>query len=208
MNKVSFLILLIFIAYNSILAQPEIILPAEVNIIINDSVFDPSESWTDSLITEAQAGYLRYEIASTYRQSSKIQTKIRIPQFFTFSQVIRQIVFYYALLSDDDSRKIEELWIYPFFSALDEKPSVICNCLKNGWYQITLNGWNTISVSNIPSPEEKYLYNQLVDSAMTEFGDRDGISDAIFEVVAEENNISIEKLKKIYESVKLWMLAQ
>jgi len=208
MNKISFLILLTFISYNSILSQPEIILPAEVNIIINDSVFDPSESSTDSLISEAQSGYLRYEIASTYRQSLKIQTKVRIPQIFTISQVIRQIVFYYGLLSDENARKTEELWIYPFFSDLDKEPAAICTCLKNGWFELKLNEWTTINVSKIPSPEEKYLYNQLVDSAMTEFGDRDGISDGIFKIVAKENDISIEKLQKIYEAVKLWMLAQ
>jgi len=208
MNKFSFFILFIFLAFTPILSQPEIILPAEVNIIINDSVFDPSESWTDSLISEAQSGYLRYEIASTFRHSLKIQTKVRIPQFFTFSQVIRQIVFYYGLLSDENARKAEELWIYPFFSDLDEEPAAICTCLKNGWFELKLNDWTTINVSKIPSPEEKYLYNQLVDSAMTEFGDRDGISDGIFKVVAKENDISIEKLQKIYEAVKLWMLAQ
>jgi len=97
---------------------------------------------------------------------------------------------------------------YLDFYDLNEEPSVICNCIKNGWYQIRLNSWDTINISTIPGPEEKYLYNQLVDSAMTEFGDHDGISDEIFESVAAKNNISVNKLKKTYQTVKLWILSQ
>jgi len=191
-----------------IYSQPEVSLPREINILIDDYVFDPSEAWTDSLISEAQAGYLRYEIISTYRGSNQIQTKIRVPQFFTFKQVIRQIVFYYGLLDSEDARKCEKLLIYPFFYNIEDTPAAQCTCVKEGWYEFEVNYWNTVDVPNAPGPENKFLYNQLIDSSMTNFGDRDGISENILKKIAAENNISVDDLQKIYEEVKLWQLAQ
>jgi hypothetical protein len=205
----SIFILLFFLLISTLTyAQPEIILPSDINILINDSIFEPSESWTDSLINEAGSGYVRYEIASTYRNSNQVRTRIRVPQFFPFSQVIRQVIIYHGLINDEESSQSEELLIYPFFSDLDKKPAATCTFIKNGWYQFKLDTWSTIPLPEIPTPEEKYLYNQLMDSVMTEFGDRDGISEDAFEAVAKSNNISTQTLKNVYKTVKMWLMAQ
>ena len=208
MIKIVLIISLCFFCPGMIFSQPEVSLPSEINILIDNYVFDPSEAWTDSLISEARTGYLRYEIISTYRVSHQIQTKIRVPQFFTFKQVIRQIVFYYGLLDSEDARKCEKLLIYPFFCNIEDNPAAQCTYVKEGWYKFEVNYWNTVDVPKTPGPENKFLYNQLIESSMTELGDIDGISEKILKKIAAENNISVDKLQKIYEEVKLWQLAQ
>ncbi len=208
MIKTVLIISVCFFYPGMIFSQPEVSLPREINIMIDDYVFDPSETWTDSLISEARAGYLRYEIISTYRGSNQIQTKIRVPQFLTFKQVIRQVVFYYGMLDNEDARKCEKLLIYPFFCDIEDTPAARCTYIKEGWHKFEVNYWKTVDVPNTPGPENKFIYNQLIDSAMTELGDRDGISEIIFIKIAAENNISVDDLHKIYEEVKLWQLAQ
>ena len=208
MIKIVIVISLCFFCPGMIFSQPEVSLPGEINILIDNYVFDPSESWTDSLISEARTGYLRYEIVSTCRGLNQIQTKIRVPQFFTFKQVIRQIVLYYGLLNDEDARKCEKLLIYPFFCNIEDTSAAQCIYVKEGWYKFEVNYWNIVDVPNAPGPENKFLYNQLIESSMADFGDRDGISEKILKKIAAENNISVDELQKIYEEVKLWQLAQ
>ncbi len=191
-----------------IFAQLEIQLPVELHILVNDTVFEPPESWTDSLLSEAQNGYIKYEIVSSWRTFNEIQTKIRVPQFFDFRQVIRQIILYYGLLNDEGARRRERLLIYPFFSELSKDPAAKCRYIKDGWYQITFNSWERIDVPHAPGPEAIYLYNQLLESSKQEFADRDGISEEVLGKVAAEHNMSANQLLQIYEAVKLWRLSE
>ncbi len=117
-------------------------------------------------------------------------------------------MFYYGLLNDENTRSGEILLLYPFFRDIDEEPAAKCSYVSEGRYHIELNYWEHIDLPNPPPPEDKFLYNQLLEASMTEFGDRDGISEELLEKIASENNIDTDQLLQIYQNVKLWQLAQ
>jgi len=189
-------------------AQIEIPLPTQIDIRINESPFTPTDAWTDSLIDEAKNGYLRYEIITSLRIDGKIDTKIRIPQTFTLERLLRQIIYYYALLSDEKSRAKEKILIYPFFYNINHKAKISCVYHTWGIYKIHINQWDPVEIPETPIPEHKFLYNQLVEAAINEAEKRDGITEEVYRTIAKENNISIEALTEIYQSVKLWQMAQ
>ena len=102
----------------------------------------------------------------------------------------------------------EIILIYPFFKDIDNQPAAKCRYISEGRYQIKLNYWEHIDLPDPPPPEKKFLYNQLLEASMTEFGDRDGISEKLLDKIASENNIDSDQLLQIYQDVKLWQLAQ
>ena len=189
-------------------SQPEIHLPGELTIMINDRIFDPSGSWTDSLLSEAANIYIRYEIVHVEQISDKIRTKIRVPQVFSFQAIIRQMILYYGLLNDEATRSKEVLLVYPFFNELNDQPAAQCVYMGAGRYHIDLNYWNKIPTPNPPGPEDIFLYNRLLETAKNEFGDHDGISEDTLQKVAMENDMCKQDLMQLYQNVKLWQLAQ
>ena len=200
-------VLLLFIP-EFIPAQIEVKLPSRINVTINNSEFEPSETWNDSLIEEAARGHIRYEIVSTYRNLSNVTTRIRIPQFYTLPEVMRQIIIYYCLLNDESDRQNEILLIYPFFMDIHQRPLIICTYEKENQFNLTISEWQTVPIPQPPIPEHKFLYNQLIEADLTELTSRDTIPDEIYEQVADKNNVSVDQLQRIYQSVKLWQLAQ
>ena len=188
--------------------QVEINLPSHLNITLNDSEFLPTETWNDSLIDEAQNGHIRYEIVTTYRNLSAVTTRIRIPQFYSLPEVMRQIVIYYYLLNNESERRNETLYIYPFFTNINSNPAIICDYKADGEFSLIMTEWPAVPVPPQPIPEHKFLYNQLIEADLSELASRDSIPDEIFKRVAEENNISVSRLREIYQLVKLWQLSQ
>ena len=199
---------LLLIFPESLPAQIEIQLPSEIYVKVNEKDFIPTETWNDSLIDEANNAYIRYEIVTTYRNLSAVTTRIRIPQFYTLPEMIRQIILYYYLLSSEEERKNETVFIYPFFKDIQDQPLLICTYKPKSSINITMSEWHTVPVPPQPSPEYKYLYNQLIEADFKELRSRDKIPDEIFEKVARENEIGVEQLYKVYQSVKLWQLSQ
>jgi len=200
------IILLIIPAYAG--AQLQIQLPSEIYVTINDSLFEPSESWMDSLIDESRSGLIKYEIITAHRNGSFVQTKVRIPQFFSIPEIVRQVIYYYALLGDEHVRKYEQVHIYPFFTSTYKNADIVCSYLAEGIYTIRIYRWQQVPIPGQPIPEDKYLFNLLVDAAVSQLDKKEDIPDVIYEKVSRENNISIKKLRDIYQRVKLWQMAQ
>ena len=112
MNKLPVSYLVVFAAisvliYRSAKAQPEISLPAELVLSVDDTAFEPSEGWIDSLIACSKTLNIKYRIVSTVQYETYVTTKIRIPQVLSFSEVLQQIVLYYAVIGDDTARSRE-----------------------------------------------------------------------------------------------------
>jgi len=189
-------------------AQPTVQLPKELNIAVNDISFMPADSWVDSLIDQAHNLDIKYEIVNTIHSGLHVTTKIRMPQVLTFPAVLHQIVIYYALLSDEPSRVQETLLVYPYFYALRNKPVVICTYSEAGIYEITDLNWKTIPVPPAPGPEEKYIYNQIIEITLENLDIIDDIPDMVFEQVAAENKRSVSEIKTIYQNIQLWQMAK
>lgn len=203
--KISQLILFIPLL---LMAQISIDLPSEITVSINGEKLQLTSGWRDSLLAEADKGYLKYEIISAYRFNSQIETRINIPQFFSLPQVYRQIIFYYAMLSDEKARVSERIQVYPFFAPISETALISCLYNSPGKYELTVDHWPTSAIPGPPSPEEKYLYNQLIESVMNEIPESGDIPEDIFEKVARENGIPPGRLREIYQNVKLWYMAE
>jgi hypothetical protein len=59
-----------------------------------------------------------------------------------------------------------------------------------------------------PKPEEKEIFNQIIDTSFEQvqkFGD---ISEKIFQKIAQKNKMTSEDVKNIYQNIILWQLNQ
>lgn len=188
-------------------AQISVKLPAEPVLIVNGKEYVPSEGWTDSLITEAENGNLKYEIVSAYRYGSKIETRLNIPQFFHASRVYRQIILYYAMLGSDTLREAERIQVYPYYSDTNDTPWISCTYKAGGRIDIRLNRWIRSKPPEAPTPEEKYVYNEIIKCLLENTSETGDVPQSIFEKVAEDNELSVTRTKEIYQNVQLWHLA-
>ena len=134
-------------------------------------------------------------------------TKIRIPQVLPLSSVIQQIILYYSILSDEDSKEVEILQIFPYFCPLQIPPAISCVYSTTNGYVISVDSWNPVPVPPAPGPEEKFIYNQVVEKALANPDIIDDIPDEIFQAVARENNRKATEVRSIYEKVQLWLKA-
>lgn len=188
-------------------SQISVKLPSELVLIVNGKEHTPTENWTDSLLAEADNGNLKYEIVSAYRYGSRIETKLYIPPFYDSSRVFRQIIFYYAMLGDDKLRESEHVLVYPYYADSNDTPWMLCNYKANGRFNIQVNRWNPSPPPAAPTPEEKYIYNEIIQCLLEFTPEAGEIPQTVFNKVAEENNLSGERTREIYQNVKLWHLA-
>ena len=139
--KILFLIFLIISL--PISAQVNIILPDSFQVVINDNLVQLNQTWYDSLKNEVEQNKIHYEIAFRRSNKNSAETKLRIPQTFSFKQAIRQVIIYYSLLNRDFEREKEKVLIYPYFMDVDETEFVICNYSENTYY-FHKKKWKTI----------------------------------------------------------------
>ena len=119
-------ILFITISSPVLRAQVEIKLPNEILLTVNGSELSLSQSWIDSLVDVASGANIYYKIVGAFRKESSVITVIQIPQILSINEVYRQIVLYYTILSDEESRQRELLNIYPYFESTGKDPAIRC----------------------------------------------------------------------------------
>jgi len=61
-----------------------------------------------------------------------------------------------------------------------------------------------VPVPSAPSPEEKSLYNEVLNLAFKSSNSLDNIDRDIFANVAAKHRISIEQLTRLYQRILLW----
>ena len=199
-------ILFITISSPVLRAQVEIKLPNEILLTINGSELSLSQSWIDSLVDVASGANIYYKIVGAFRKESSVITVIQIPQILSKNEVYRQIVLYYTILSDEESRQRELLNIYPYFESTGEDPAIRCQYFSDGKYEIVVEYWHRVPVPDQPIPEDKDIHNQILQISFHEVQSLGDISDDVFEKVAIKNDLSVQRIQEIYQNTILWQL--
>ncbi len=196
-------VVIFFCLTYSIFAQFDITIQDSFEVVVNDSSADLNQLWYDSLKSEANQSKIYYQI-SGYETSKHASTaKIKIPQTLTLKQIMRQVIFYYSMLSDEKEREKEKLLLYPFFTDISEPEYLNCSYSKNTYY-FQLKKWKTIPTPSQPTPEEKFIYNQIMKSAMQNTLDFEELPEGAIKEASLFHNKPINEIYEIYKKVALW----
>jgi hypothetical protein len=190
-----------------LLAQIEIDLPSEVMIHINDTTMNLTAGWVDSLLAEAEHGKIRYNIVQAYGNGQQVNTSLKLPQILSLTEITRQIVFYYSLLNSEMEREKESLAIYPYFSSIQQRAFISCSYRSAGNYYFRVRNWQTVSIPPPPKPEDKYIFNQILNETFGKIQHFGSIPDEIFSTIALRNRLSVHEVRTIYEKTILWQLS-
>ena len=181
---------------------------SQISIYINDKPYTATIEWIDSLQTDPEIAIIRYKITGALSDGKSVITRIRLPQVLTINEVVRQIVLYYKMLDNDEARKNEEILIFPYFTEPDDPPFLRVNYLNSHIINIKLREWQTVKRPPPPSPEERDIYNQIIEDSFNDVQEYGNISDETFIKIARENNIPLDRVTQIYKNVILWQLTR
>jgi len=198
------LLLSLVISNQILIAQPQIELPTKITMEVNGAELFLTSGWIDSLVDDAYAGMIHYKIVGAKRSNRYITTQIQIPQILSLNDVLRQIVYYYALLPNEDSREAEVLTIFPYFESTEENPALRSHYISEGEYDVELFRWNQVPVPNQPIPEDKYIFNQILQTSFDGLQSLGDVPDKVFKKVATKNDLSVEQVRIIYQNIILW----
>ena len=198
----NFLIFFFFVT-SLVFAEIQSSLKNEIKVVVNDSIMEFSRSWYDSLVIESNQNNLCYQISGYQTSNVSTTAKLKIPQTLKLSQIIRQVIIYYDMLQNENERRKEKLLLYPFFSDISKPEFIKCYYSDNTYY-IVVKKWKTIPIPAQLTPEERFIYNEVLQSALQntlEFGE---LSEAVFEEVSLNQKKPKDEIHKIYEKVVLW----
>jgi hypothetical protein len=198
----AYLIILILLT-NYLFAQIELTLPTNFKVKVNDSLIELNQSWIDSLKSEAKQTRLHYQIAGYQTSIFATTVKLRIPQTLTFNQAIRQVILYYSLLQNDVEREKEKVLIYPYFADVEESEFLSCIYAENNYY-FNKKKWETKTFKSPPTPEEKYIHNQILRIAMQDTLVFEEIPENAIKEESSNQNKSYDEIYRIYKKVTLW----
>ena len=188
--------------------QVQIVIPDCLLIFINDSRYIPDQHWMDSLYWGANEEDLKYKITSWHVKGEKLNTKLEIPQTLPVSSVIRQVILYYCLKSNENDKKHDTVYIYPYCNRDKKEPYIICRYYPLDQFEFTVRKWPVIPIPPQPKPVENYFFMEIEKKSLEKGDPWSSISDEVFNQIAEENNIRIDTLKAIYQKVLLWRISQ
>ena len=208
MSFLKFKIISQFLLPLVLIAQPEIKLPSQFHLMINDSEVNLSSGWVDSLVTEAFSAEIRYQIVGASYIDKSITTQIQLPQFLPLSDVLRQIVIYYSLIKEENDRQKEKLLIYPYFTEKDSSPSLECRYDAGGEFDIRVFKWDRVPIPNQPDIGQLEIFNKILQDTFSETSSFSGIPDQSLEKFAKRNNIPVEQVRQIYQNTILWQLSR
>ena len=199
---------LIVIPHALLNSQPDIRLPVEIKLIVNGVPFSQTSAWKDTLNQEAQEGKIYYKIIGADGKMSSVITQVQLPQILSLNEVFRQVILYYSILPDEISRRKEKLHIYPFFVTVGGEPALQCHYTPEGIYEIEVDNWERIPVPPQPIVEDRDIYNQIIQISFQEIQSIGDVSDSVFERVASKYNLSVERIREIYQNTILWQLGE
>ena len=198
------LFLLLSLPIYPVLAQMEIHIPSEINLTVNRVQLPMSQEWLDSLIDEANSDKIRYKIVGAWGKDTQVTTLIQLPQILSLDQVYRQVILYYSLLDGEIEREREFLRIYPYFVSPDSKPSLTCYYQSEGQYYFDVIDWEQVAIPPGPTPEERHIFNQIMQASFHGVQSFTDISEEIFKKIALQHNLPVEYIEKIYKNTILW----
>jgi len=191
-----------------LIAQPDIKLPLQIHLMINDSEIDITSGWVDSLVSEALSAKIRYQIVGASYIDKSITTQIQLPQFLSLNEVMRQIVIYYSLIPEENDRQKEKLLIYPYFTEKKSTPSLECRYVAVGEFDISVFKWEQVPIPDQPDVEQLEIFNKILQVSFSETSSFGGIPEESLEKFAKRNNMSVEQVRQIYQNTILWQLSR
>jgi hypothetical protein len=203
---ISSLFIFIFIFSQLLYSQPQIELPIEIKLKINESEVPVSSGWMDSLLEDASAGRIYYKIVGAIRSENYVFTHVQIPQILNIGEVLRQIVIYYALLPSEKVRVKEILNIFPYFKSTEGKPAFNIRYISEGEFHIEFDKWESVPIPDQPLPEEKDIYNQIIQSSFSDLQSLGDVPDKVLEEIATKYDLSVERIRTIYQNTILWQI--
>ena len=202
------IICMVYITPVLVLSQIHIDIPADLNIYINKVKYVPSQGWMDSLFNEALNNRIKYKIIRWHTTGNRSLTTLQIPQILTKGEVLRQVVLYYYTKSDQDEMKNDEVIIYPFGDIENNEEFIRCRYFLSDSLEFKIKQWTTITLTSEPTPEEKYLYDQIIEYSLESGRSWSNIPATVFKKIARDNHILLDSVKVIYHKVNLWKSAQ
>jgi hypothetical protein len=181
---------------------------SQISVVVNDSPFPLSSSWIDSITTDLESAVILYKITGAQSDGVSVTTRIRLPQVLTLKEVVKQIILYYKLLDNEDERRNEELFIYPYFVGVNSLPYLRVHYTAMNTISVQLREWQTITRPPAPNPEECDIYNQIIEDSFRDVQEYQNIPDETFRKIAKKNNIPMESVIRIYKNVFLWQLTR
>jgi hypothetical protein len=110
------------------------------------------------------------------------------------------------LLPNEDTRESEVLSIYPYFTSIAENPAIKAQYSSEGDYDIRLSYWDKVPIPDQPIPEEKYIFNQILQTSFSGVQSIGDVPENVFEEVAIKTRRSVEEIKIIYQNTILWQV--
>jgi hypothetical protein len=178
-----------------------------ISVFINGDAYPISAAWVDSAQSQSELMTIRYNITGAHSYGSEVTTMIRLPQVLTVQQVIEQVLLYYFMLEEETLKNNEQLYIYPYFTDQAQQPAIRVRYLS-GTLKVDLKEWKTVRRPKLPTPEEREIYNQIIEDFFNEIQEYNSMSNDRFQKIAQKNNIPVERVRKIYEDVILWNLTR
>jgi hypothetical protein len=189
-------------------AQLIIKLPDVIEISVNDQKLSLSRGRLDSLRQESRSGNVHYKIAGIEASQQRAQVRLAIPQIFSLPQVFDQVIFYYSLMSAEDDRRRDQLYIYPYFADTDQQPYITCTYQPVGKFFFTVGRWPVIPVPPAPDLQQRDIYNQIINELLDDYQIMESINPEIIQRIAQKNKLQVEQVQNIYENTLLWQEAQ
>ena len=205
-SKITFLI--IFLLPVLLNNQIKILVPDSISVFINNTEYNIRDNWLDSLVAEANEQGIKYQITGWYVTGKKAITNLKIPQTLTISEVIRQVILYYSLKSNENDKHNDSVHIYPYCDNDKKQTYITCRYASCNQFSFTVKEWPFIRRLHEPRPEEKYLYQQVTRRSLEKGDPWNIISKGVYQYIAEKNSISIDTLKAIYQRVLLWQVSR
>jgi len=188
-------------------AQISVELPSSLSVIVNDAPYLVSEGWMDSLIAEAALGKFSFVIVGASSTPRAINTSIQVAQILPLPAVYRQAILYFAMLDSEADREKEKVNIYPYFHDIDGAPFLTVTYEAEGHYTIKLNHWLRLPVPPPPDFAEREVFNQVLQTSFSGVERFSSLSKEIFKKIAHRNNMSVEKVRSVYQNTILWQQA-
>ena len=180
----------------------------QFSIYINDKPFTAAKSWIDSVTNDPESAVIRYKITGAHSDGLSVTTRIRLPQVLSINEVVKQIILYYLMLDDNEARQNEVILIFPYFTEAKDPPSMHVNYQNSNIIHINVREWQTIERPATPSPEERDIYNQIIEDSFNKVQEYEKISDEVFIKIARANNLPPDRVIQIYKNVFLWQLTR
>ncbi len=146
---------------------------------------------------------IRYEIFSQKYFQDKNIIKIKVPPYFSTSEVMEQIKLALQWPGDPPPQKITTVYVFKETDQIGDSSQTGATFIPGVGYIWNLKDWKPIEFPlEEPTQLEKVIYNAFLDSIFAY-----GLSTHNIEIkkkVAKQFNIKVTKLDSIYFKVKYW----